>query len=76
MDLANIMSVGKRKKKVRVGRGSGSGLGKTSGRGMNGAASKRGFGSRPVAQMYGVTDSYVRAVLREAGVARKPGRPW
>ena len=44
MDLANIMSVGKRKKKVRVGRGSGSGLGKTSGRGMNGAASKRGFG--------------------------------
>jgi large subunit ribosomal protein L15 len=44
MDLANIMSVGKRKKKVRVGRGSGSGLGKTSGRGFNGAASKRGFG--------------------------------
>jgi len=44
MDLANIMSVGRRKKKVRVGRGSGSGCGKTSGRGMNGAASKRGFG--------------------------------
>ena len=44
MDLANIMSVGKRKKKVRVGRGSGSGAGKTSGRGFNGAASKRGFG--------------------------------
>jgi large subunit ribosomal protein L15 len=44
MDLAKVMAVGKRKKKVRVGRGSGSGLGKTSGRGFNGAASKRGFG--------------------------------
>jgi large subunit ribosomal protein L15 len=44
MDLANIMSVGKHKKKARVGRGSGSGMGKTSGRGFNGAASKSGFG--------------------------------
>jgi large subunit ribosomal protein L15 len=44
MDLAKVMSVGKRRKKVRVGRGSGSGCGKTSGRGMNGAASKAGFG--------------------------------
>jgi large subunit ribosomal protein L15 len=44
MDLSKIMSVGKHTKKVRVGRGSGSGCGKTSGRGMNGAASKAGFG--------------------------------
>jgi large subunit ribosomal protein L15 len=44
MDLAKVVAVGKRRKKVRVGRGSGSGLGKTSGRGMNGAASKAGFG--------------------------------
>jgi large subunit ribosomal protein L15 len=44
MDLSKVMAVGKRKKKVRVGRGGGSGLGKTSGRGMNGAASKAGFG--------------------------------
>jgi large subunit ribosomal protein L15 len=44
MDLSKIMSVGKHQKKVRVGRGSGSGCGKTSGRGFNGAASKRGFG--------------------------------
>jgi len=44
MDLHKIMAVGKHKKKVRVGRGSGSGCGKTSGRGFNGAASKRGFG--------------------------------
>jgi len=44
MDLSKVMAVGKNKKKVRVGRGSGSGLGKTSGRGFNGAASKSGFG--------------------------------
>jgi len=44
MDLAKVKAVDKRKKKVRVGRGGGSGLGKTSGRGMNGAASKAGFG--------------------------------
>jgi large subunit ribosomal protein L15 len=44
MDLAKVVAVGKRRKKVRVGRGSGSGLGKTSGRGYNGAASKAGFG--------------------------------
>ena len=44
MDLAKVVAVGKRRKKVRVGRGSGSGLGKTSGRGFNGAASKAGFG--------------------------------
>jgi large subunit ribosomal protein L15 len=43
MDLSKIMSVGKHTKKVRVGRGSGSGMGKTSGRGFNGAASKAGF---------------------------------
>jgi large subunit ribosomal protein L15 len=44
MDLAKVVAVDKRRKKVRVGRGSGSGLGKTSGRGFNGAASKAGFG--------------------------------
>ena len=43
MDLSKVMAVGKHKRKVRVGRGSGSGLGKTSGRGFNGAASKAGF---------------------------------
>src|SRR5687768_14833089 len=45
MDVANVVGVHTgRRFKVRVGRGSGSGLGKTSGRGMNGAASKSGFG--------------------------------
>ena len=44
MDLSKVMSVGKNKKKVRVGRGSGSGLGKTSGRGHNGAGQRSGFG--------------------------------
>lgn len=44
MDLAKIVAVDKRRKKVRVGRGSGSGLGKTSGRGSKGASSRTGFG--------------------------------
>jgi large subunit ribosomal protein L15 len=44
MDLAKVVAVGKRRKKVRVGRGSGSGLGKTSGRGSKGAGSRTGFG--------------------------------
>ena len=44
MHLANVMSVGKHKKKVRVGRGSGSGCGKTSGRGHNGAGQRSGSG--------------------------------
>ena len=44
MDLAKVMAVGKNTKKVRVGRGSGSGLGKTSGRGHNGAGQRSGFG--------------------------------
>ena len=44
MDLAKVMAVGKNRKKVRVGRGSGSGLGKTSGRGHNGAGQRTGFG--------------------------------
>ena len=35
---------GSKKNRRRVGRGIGSGLGKTSGRGFNGAASKAGFG--------------------------------
>ena len=44
MDLAKVVAVDKRRKKVRVGRGSGSGLGKTSGRGSKGAGSRTGFG--------------------------------
>ena len=44
MDLSKVMAVGKHRKKVRVGRGSGSGLGKTSGRGHNGAGQRTGFG--------------------------------
>jgi large subunit ribosomal protein L15 len=44
MDLAKITSVGRNRKKVRVGRGSGSGLGKTSGRGHKGAGARSGFG--------------------------------
>jgi large subunit ribosomal protein L15 len=45
MDVSKVVGVDVgRRFKVRVGRGSGSGLGKTSGRGMNGAASKSGFG--------------------------------
>lgn len=45
MDVAKAVGVDVgRRRKVRVGRGSGSGLGKTSGRGFNGAASKSGFG--------------------------------
>ena len=44
MDLSRVMAVGKNRKKVRVGRGSGSGLGKTSGRGHNGAGQRTGFG--------------------------------
>jgi large subunit ribosomal protein L15 len=44
MDLAKVTAVAKNTKKVRVGRGSGSGLGKTSGRGHNGAGQRTGFG--------------------------------
>ena len=45
MDVSKVVGVDVgRRHKVRVGRGSGSGLGKTSGRGFNGAASKSGFG--------------------------------
>lgn len=45
MDVSKVVGVDVgRRYKVRVGRGSGSGLGKTSGRGFNGAASKSGFG--------------------------------
>jgi large subunit ribosomal protein L15 len=42
MNLDHVMGVDKHRKRVRVGRGSGSGCGKTSGRGINGATSKRG----------------------------------
>ncbi len=44
MDLSNVVSVGRHRRKVRVGRGSGSGLGKTSGRGSKGAGARTGFG--------------------------------
>jgi len=41
---------GSRHPRKRVGRGEGSGLGKTSGRGENGAGSRSGFKSRPNAE--------------------------
>src|SRR3954454_17628729 len=41
---------GSRQKRKRVGRGEGSGVGKTSGRGENGAGSRSGFKSRPGAE--------------------------
>lgn len=45
MDVSKVVGVDVgRRFKVRVGRGSGSGLGKTSGRGSKGAASRTGFG--------------------------------
>lgn len=45
MDVSKAVGVDVgRRFKVRVGRGSGSGLGKTSGRGSKGAASRTGFG--------------------------------
>ena len=44
MDLGKVVSVDRHKRKVRVGRGAGSGLGKTSGRGHNGAGQRTGFG--------------------------------
>lgn len=43
MDLSNLSySPGSRKKRKRIGRGQGSGLGKTAGRGENGAGSRSG----------------------------------
>ena len=41
---------GSRRPRKRVGRGEGSGLGKTSGRGENGAGSRSGYRSRPNAE--------------------------
>jgi large subunit ribosomal protein L15 len=41
---------GSRHKRKRVGRGEGSGVGKTSGRGENGAGSRSGFKTRPGAE--------------------------
>ena len=38
---------GSKKKKIRVGRGIGSGIGKTSGRGINGAGARKSGGTRP-----------------------------
>jgi len=39
------------------------------------AAYQRGQCSRSLAAIFGITDSHVRSVVREAGVARRPGRP-
>jgi transposase len=39
------------------------------------AAYRRGMSSRAVANAFSMSDSYVRAVMRDAGVARRPGRP-
>lgn len=39
------------------------------------AAYRRGYSSRAVAEQFGMTDSYVRQVMRDAGVVRRPGRP-
>lgn len=37
-------------------------------------AVKRG-GSRAVAERFGLSDCYVRQIVRDAGVARRPGAP-
>jgi len=48
MELHNLRPTkGSRKNRHRVGRGTGSGIGKTSGRGENGAGSRSGWSSRP-----------------------------
>lgn len=39
------------------------------------AAYLRGQCSRTVAALFGMSDGHVRAILREAGVARRPGNP-
>ena len=35
----------------------------------------RGATSREVASKFGMSDGYVREIMRDAGVARSPGRP-
>lgn len=48
MELHNLRPAkGSRKNRRRCGRGTGSGIGKTSGRGENGAGSRSGWSSRP-----------------------------
>ncbi len=48
MELHNLRPTkGSKKNRRRVGRGTGSGIGKTSGRGENGAGSRSGWSSRP-----------------------------
>ncbi len=48
MELHNLRPAkGSKKNRRRVGRGTGSGIGKTSGRGENGAGSRSGWSSRP-----------------------------
>lgn len=36
---------------------------------------EQGFSSRETARIAGLSDSYVRSLMRDAGVARAPGRP-
>lgn len=36
---------------------------------------KRGLSSRAVAEKYGMSDSYVREIMRANGISRAPGRP-
>lgn len=38
------------------------------------AAYLTGLSSRAVAERFGLSDGWVRSVLRDAGVARRPGR--
>ena len=38
-------------------------------------AYRGGLSSRAVAEMFGMNDSWVRNIIRQAGAARRPGRP-
>lgn len=37
------------------------------------AAYREGHSSRHVAHLFGVSDSYVRSIMRDEGIARRPG---
>lgn len=36
---------------------------------------EQGLSSRAVAKIVGLSDTYVRSLMRDAGIARAPGRP-
>jgi DNA-binding CsgD family transcriptional regulator len=36
---------------------------------------EQGFSSRETARLAGLSSSYVRSLVRDAGIARAPGRP-